>query len=460
MSDADLQLIRTIAASAAGRRLTAERGGADSASFRASDPGPTLRLAGPALGAAPRRVLGLSGFFHDAAAALIVDGEVVAAAHEERFSRRKNDPRLPVGAVGYCLAEAGLRISDIDLIAFYEEPILQAERMIAALAAKPPPRTQPRDPGRQLRRARALLQRPLSLPRALGFDGPCALVQHHVAHAASAFCVSGWERAAFLIVDGVGEWATTTLGLADSSGVRPLEQIDYPHSLGLFYAAITAHLGFRANEDEYKVMGLAPYGRPTHVEALRRLLRLHDDGGFSLDLEHMPAPIDDPDPEDPRLARLLGIERRDAGEPITAQHQDLACSAQRLLEEALIGLMRRLDQLTGERRVALAGGVALNGVATYKAFQASGFAEVVVQPAAGDAGGALGAALHAWHELGARPAAAAELPARGGRAPFNPLLGPSFGAPEIGEFLRSKHVPYQVLDPDALIARVAAALAQ
>jgi carbamoyltransferase len=454
MSEVDRHLIRTIAASAAGQRLTAERGPADRPSFRTCDSGPTLRLTGPALQAAPRRVLGVSAFFHDAAAALIVDGEIVAAAHEEWFSRRKHDPRLPLSAVHYCLAQSGLRIADIDLVAFYEEPILQAERVIATLAANPPSE----DPARKLRRARALLHRPRSLTRALGFDGPCALVQHHVAHAASAFGVSGWERAAFLIVDGVGEWATTTLGIADASGLRPIEQIDYPHSLGLFYAAITAHLGFRANEDEYKVMGLAPYGRPTHVEALRRVLRLHDDGGFSLDLDHMPAPLDAPDPEDPRLERLLGIERRRAGEPVATQHKDLARSAQQLLEEALIGLTRRLAKRTGERRMALAGGVALNGVATYKAFCASGFEEVFVQPAAGDAGGALGAALHAWHELAAPHVI--EPRHRGGHAPFDPLLGPSFGAAEIGDFLRRKNVPHEVLDPDVLVSRTAAALAE
>ena len=395
----------------------------------------------------------MSAFFHDAAAALVVDGEIVAAAQEERFSRRKHDPRLPLGAVGYCLAEGGLRISDIDVIAFYEEPILQAERVIATVAATP----RPADPAIKLCRARALLERPRSLASALAFDGPCALVQHHVAHAASAFCVSGWERAAFLIVDGVGEWATTTLGIADSTGLRPIEQVDYPHSLGLFYAAITAHLGFRANEDEYKVMGLAPYGRPTYVEALRRLLRVHDDGGFSLDVDHLPAPLDNPDAEDRRLEQLLGVERRRALEPIGREHQDLACSAQRLLEEALIGLTRRVARLTGERRIAIAGGVALNGVATYKAFQAGGFDEIVVQPAAGDAGGALGAALHAWHELGAAGATSRH---RGGRASFDPLLGPSFSSTDIGAFLRSERIPHEILDPDALTSRVAAALAE
>ena len=448
MSELDV-LQRKLIEGAASKRFAAPRR-LDGPSLSPSDAGPTLRIAGAPVTAPPRRVLGISAFFHDAAAALVIDGEVVAAAHEERFSRRKHDPSFPRLAIDYCLAEASLKRHDVDVVAFYEEPFLQAERMIAAIAAS-------MDPARTLRiltKARAVLDRQSSLPRALDWSGPLVFVQHHVAHAASAFYVSGFANAAFMVVDGVGEWATATLGTADQLGIRPIEQIDYPHSLGLFYAAITAHLGFRANEDEYKVMGLAPYGTPNHVESLRRLLRLHDDGGFSLDLEHMPAPLDDPSPDDTRLADLLGIAARTEGAPIEPAHADVARSAQQILEEALCALTLRLAEKTDAHDLVLAGGVALNGVATFKAFCSSVFERIFVQPAAGDAGGALGAALHAWHELGGRSAA------RSARAEFDPFLGPAFSSSEVGDFLRSERVHFELLGRDAMAARVATALAR
>jgi len=344
-------------------------------------------------------VLGVSGLYHDAAAALVVGGEIAAAVQEERFSRIKNDPSLPLRAMQSCLGQAGLTPGDLDAVVFYEEPFARLERVMVSLL-----RTFPRS-FRQFPRAMASmltsgiwvvdrLAEHLGLPRSR-----VHCVEHHRSHAASAFYASPFPRAAVLTVDGVGEEASTAIWHGEGEDLRCLESIGFPHSLGLLYAALTAWLGFEVNEGEYKVMGLAAHGRPRLRDEFARLLHLHDDGSFSLGLEYLGFESDTELGYGPRLVRLLGPPRppdrpwRLRGDAEDQRYADVAATLQAVTEEALLGLARRALARTGERDLCLAGGVALNAVANARLLAESGCARLFVQPAAGDAGGALGAAL-------------------------------------------------------------------
>jgi carbamoyltransferase len=416
-------------------------------------PGPPFRLAGGLRPPGPlRRVLGISAFYHDAAAALIVDGVPVAAAQEERFSRRKFDPALPRQAVEYCLAEAGLRIADIDLVAFYEEPLLKLDRLLQSAMAAGRSFEDLAKSGwfEAVERNLALSGR---LGEALGFAGPVAFVQHHLSHAASAFYTSPFEAAACLVCDGVGEWATTTLARCGPEGIRILEQIEYPHSLGLLYSAITAHLGFAANSDEYKVMALAAMGEPTLESALERILLRSGDGSFRLALDPLAPALGRRQNPEQDLTALLGMPPRDRQSPMRAEHRDLARSLQATTEEVMTALLVRLHEQTRLEHLVIAGGVALNGVANHRAFAASGFRHLFIQPAAGDAGGALGAALFAYH-LAQEPR-----PAHTPTARFQPLLGPGFDREEVRRCLRQEGASFHTVDRDALLATTSGALA-
>ncbi|UQA57317.1 carbamoyltransferase [Polyangium aurulentum] len=351
-------------------------------------------------------VLGVSGLYHDAAAALVVDGRIAAAVQEERLSRIKNDPRLPVRAMRSCLATAGLEPGDLDRIVFYEQPFVRLERVMVSLL-----RAWPRSI-RQFPRALASMlsdkiwaldriAEELCVPRAR-----VVAAEHHRSHAASAFFASPFERAAVLTVDGVGEEATTVLWHGQGKELRAGERIDFPHSLGLLYAAITAWLGFEVNEGEYKVMGLAAHGEPRLLAEFERLVRLDPGGGFSLGLEYFAFESDTEIGFGPRLVSLLGPPRP-PGKPFRLgaggedrYYADVAATLQRVTEEALLGLARRALRTTGEEDLCLAGGVALNAVANRRLLAESGARRVFVQPAAGDAGGALGAALMGAIELG------------------------------------------------------------
>lgn len=417
---------------------------------------PLLRHAG---GAEPprqaRRVLGLSAFYHDSAAALVVDGVPVAAAHEERFSRRKHDAGLPRRAVDFCVRQAGLRLADIDLIAFYEEPFLKLDRMARSVQALQPPLAALDALGwwESVERNLALQE---GLAVALGGDGGerVCFVQHHVSHAASAFYPSPFREAACLTLDGVGEWATTLLAEGRGEELRAVEQIDYPHSLGLLYSALTAYLGFAANSDEYKVMALAALGRPAYRRPLEELFRIFEDGSFAL--AHNPLAVSPAhqSPDQEAMESLLGLPPRPRNAPLAQEHYDLARSLQDLTEEALLGLLRRLHRQTGLDRLALAGGVALNGVANFKAFRASPFRDVFIQPAAGDAGGALGAALYAYYQGGR------EKPARRESPVFDPFLGPGFAQEEVERAFDAEGVRYRTLAWEELLEVVAQALAE
>ena len=356
-------------------------------------------------------VLGVSAHYHDAAAALVVDGRVVAALQEERLSRIKNDPSLPRRAMQAVLDIGGVRAADLDAVVFYEEPYAKLERvLLGTLLAYP----------------RALRQFPRALGSQLGdkiwiidaladtLDIPrkrISTVKHHESHAASAFYPSGFANAAVLVVDAVGEEACTSIWQADEEGVRCVTQIDYPHSLGLFYAALTAFLGFEVNDGEYKVMGLAAYGAPTRRDEMGKLLRVSADGSYTLGLDYFDRFTRTELGYGPKLEALLGParpygERWDLGTDRDKRYADIARSAQDALEDALVAIAREAKRRTGADALCLAGGVALNAVANRRIAREAGFADIFVQPAAGDAGGALGAALLGARALGCpRPAA-------------------------------------------------------
>jgi len=389
-------------------------------------------------------VVGVSAFFHESACCLLRDGRLVAAAEEERFSRVKHDPRLPAAAFRHCLAAGGIGPHQVDCLAYYELPREKLARQLwAGVPADSPPDLpwlDPRAPERALREG-------------LGYEGPLRAYPHHASHAASAFLYSGFEEAAVLTVDGVGEWATTTYGHGRGNRLATFEQVEFPHSLGLLYSAITAYLGFRVNDGEYKVMGLAPYGRPRHVGALSRLVRTLPGGQFRLDMRYFDY-VRGRRMDSPALAELLGAPRRRPHEPLADFHRDVARSLQVVLEEVLLEKVRYLHARTGVPDLCMAGGVALNCVANGRIRREGPFARLFVQPAAGDAGGCLGAAALAFAELSGEagddgpplPDAAPDGGAQGGngRRP-EPLrhvfLGPRWSAGEIAELLAAAELP-------------------
>jgi carbamoyltransferase len=387
-------------------------------------------------------IVGISAFFHESACCLLQDGRLVAAAEEERFSRVKHDARLPVAAFRHCLAAGGIGPHEIDCLAYYEIPEEKLARQLwAGVPADTPPDLPWLDPRRPER----------ALREGLGYDGPLRFYPHHASHAASAFLYSGFAAAAVLTVDGVGEWATATYGQAAGHGVEIFEQVDFPHSLGLLYSALTAYLGFRVNDGEYKVMGLAPYGRPRHVEAIRRLIEELPGGQFRLDLRYFDF-VRGRQMDAPALAELLGAPRRRPEEPVEPVHCDVARSLQVVLEEVLLAKVRYLHARTGAADLCMAGGVALNCVANGRIRREGPFARLFVQPAAGDAGGCLGAAALAQAELaGRRP------------APLDHVyLGPRWSAEEVARLLAAAGLPaldFRRREPE-LVAAVAARLAR
>ena len=369
-------------------------------------------------------VVGLSALYHESACCALVDGRLVAAAAEERFSRIKHDPALPVRAFRWCLERAGARITDVDAVAWYEEPGAKLSRQLWAGPAADDRELAWLDPGAA---ERAVRER-------LGWDGPLPTFAHHLCHAASAYLYSGFEEAAVLTADGVGEWATTAYGHGAGGEVALFAEVDFPHSLGLFYSAVTAYLGFRVDADEYKVMGLAPYGRPSRLDAMRRLLRSRPGPGFELDLRYFGF-LGGGRMDGDAMGELLGRPRRRPEEPIDPAADpfwaDVAASAQAALEEVLLEKVRWLHAELGRRlgraprELAMAGGVALNCVADGRILREGPFERLFVQPAAGDAGGCLGAAALAHRALG------------GGRPEplAHAFLGPAFAADEVARLL-------------------------
>jgi len=407
------------------------------------------------------RILGLSAFYHDSAAALVVDGDIVAAAQEERFTRKKHDARFPGHAVDYCLAEAGIGLADVDYVAFYDKPFLKFERLLETYLAFAPSGFTSFRMAMPLWLKEKLFQKRLlrdELRRhAPDYDWETRLLfaEHHQSHAASAFFPSPFDEAVVLTMDGVGEWATTSVGFGRGNRLEIAREIHFPHSLGLLYSAFTYYTGFKVNAGEYKLMGLAPYGEPKYAQAiLDNLIDLKDDGSFRLDMSYFDFCTGLRMTND-KFHALFGGPPRQPEERIAQRDMDLAASVQAVLEEAVLRMTRGLAAETGTRNLCLAGGVALNCVANGKVLRDGSFERLWVQPAAGDAGGALGAALNAYHQFQDRPRSANnKLDAMHGA-----YLGPAFAQDDIERRLAAAGARLTVLDDDATIATTARALA-
>jgi len=401
-------------------------------------------------------ILGISAFYHDSAAALVVDGRIVAAAQEERFTRIKHDADFPRRAVEYCLTEAGLAPADLSLVCFYEKPLKKFERLLETYLAYAPLGLRSFCTAIPVWLTKKLfLRRELSAGLGHEYRRRFAFTEHHESHAASAFFPSPFESAAILTVDGVGEWATTTVGVGEGNRIRLLREIRFPHSLGLLYSAFTSYCGFRVNSGEYKLMGLAPYGTPRFAERIRsHLIEVRGDGSFRLNLKYFRY-CEGLVMTSPAFDRLFGGPPRKPESPPTEREMDLAASIQVVLEEVLLKMARYTADLTGQRNLCLAGGVALNCVANGRLLREGPFSDVWVQPAAGDAGGALGAALFAWHHLLGEPRTADPRDSQQGS-----LLGPDLSEADARRCLERVRAVYRfVPDDDELCRNVAESLA-
>jgi len=406
-------------------------------------------------------ILGISAFYHDSAAALLADGNIVAAAQEERFTRRKHDADFPHNAVEYCLGEAGIGLDAVDYVAFYDKPFLKFERLLETYLAFAPRGFRSFSMAmpvwlKEKLFQKALMKRELkSLAPGFDWDKRLLFSEHHLSHAASAFYPSPFERALVLTMDGVGEWATTSAGIGDGNRLQIVKEIHFPHSLGLLYSAFTYYTGFRVNSGEYKIMGLAPYGEPTYAPAiLDNLIDIKADGSFRLDLDYFDY-CTGLTMTNARFDDLFGGPPRAPEALVTQREMDLAASIQAVTEEVVLRLTRSLAKETGERNLCLAGGVALNCVANGKVLRDGAFDNIWIQPAAGDAGGALGAALNAYHQFKDGPRTVNG----GGDAMRGSYLGPAYDQTEIERRLTAAGAKFEVLDDDALIDRAAEALA-
>lgn len=384
-------------------------------------------------------ILGISCFYHDSAACLVRDGEIIAAVQEERFTRKKHDPDFPRRSVNYCLKEGGIGIGSVDYVAFYEKPLIKFERIVETHLAYAPSGFKS-----------FLMSVPIWLKEKLwmsefikkeleGFQGELLFPEHHESHAASAFYPSPFREAAFLAIDGVGEWATTSWGIGRGNQLDIQYELRFPHSLGLLYSAFTYYTGFKVNSGEYKVMGLAPYGEPKYVDAIyNHLIDLKEDGSFRLNMDYFNycAGLT---MTNERFHALFGGEPRASESRLTQREMDLAASVQKVTEEVMLRTARHIRKETGQRYLCLAGGVALNCVANGRVLREGIFDDLWIQPAAGDSGGALGAALLTWYKVleGKRPEAEGKDLQKGS------YLGPEFKEEEIEDFLKAGNIPFR-----------------
>jgi len=400
-------------------------------------------------------ILGISALYHDSGACLVQDGEVIAAAQEERFTRKKHDSGIPAHAAAFCLSEGKVGKADLDLVMFYDKPITKFTRLLNSYGEVAPSglssflKAVPvwlKDKAWVAYQIEVALDRLGYRPKALKF------AEHHVSHAASAFLPSPYSEAAIITVDGVGEWTTTSVGVGEGSRVKLLLEHRFPHSLGLLYSAFTYFTGFRVNSGEYKLMGLAPYGDPVYVDVIKeKLVSIREDGSFHLDMSYF-GYLNDLKMTNDRFAALFGGPAREAESPITKREMDLARSIQAVTEEIMFKIARYARAVTGKKNLCLAGGVALNCVSNGKLVRSGLFENIWVQPAAGDAGGSLGAALYAWYDMLGNPRATNEKrdAMKGG------FLGPSFTRDQIREFLDLNALPYEEMDDagrNGLLAR-------
>ena len=407
-------------------------------------------------------ILGISAFYHDSAAALIVDGEIIAAAQQERFSRKKHDSQFPADAIDYCLEEAGVTLEDVSHIVFYDKPLIKFERLLETYLAFAP---------RGIRSfftaipiwLKEKLYLKKTLRRELAAIGgisenelpPLMFTEHHQAHAASAFFPSPFQKAAVICFDGVGEWATTSVWLGEDNRIIPQWEIDFPHSLGLLYSAFTYYTGFRVNSGEYKLMGLAPYGNPEYVELiLEKLINVKDDGTFRLDMSYFDFATG-LTMTNKKFHRLFGGPPRTGESELTQKEMDIARSVQQVTEEIVLKLARTVHEEFGVDYLCLAGGVALNCVANGRLLREGPFKDVWIQPAAGDAGGALGAALAIWYEFLEHPRKA-----RGSDNMHGGYLGPKYAQEDIVTYLDNVGASYETLEDRNLLPKVAELMAE
>src|SRR5262245_61918538 len=397
------------------------------------------------------RILGISAFYHDSAAALIVDGRIVAAAQEERFSRVKHDHRFPINAVEYCLSEGGISPTGLDYVGFYDKPLAKFDRLIETYVAFAPQSLRSWMTALPLwLKSKLHMQREMDRALRNEYRGRYVFADHHESHAASAFFPSPFEEAAILTLDGVGEWSTTMLGWGHGNRLHLTHEIRFPHSLGLLYSAFTQYIGFRVNSGEYKVMGLAPYGEPRFKRLIyEHLIHARDDGSFWMDQSYFDYCAGMTMTSE-KFHRLFEGAPGKPESMLSQRDMDLAASVQAVCGEVMLNCTRHLHKLTGMRNLALAGGVALNCVGNGKILREGPFENIWIQPAAGDAGGALGVALLSWHPISAQPAVVNAADSQSGS-----LLGPRFGDQEIIDFLDKVGVRYHVFGKEAeLLDRV------
>jgi carbamoyltransferase len=413
-------------------------------------------------------ILGLSAFYHDSAAALLVDGQIIAAAQEERFTRKKHDPAFPANALAYVMAESGLRLSDLSAVAFYDKPYLKFERLLETYHGFAPRGLKSFLMAMPVWIKEKLLMRTLlkeELAKVGDGKPPVLFPEHHLSHAASAFYPSPFPEAAILTVDGVGEWATSTIGFGRGNELTLLRELHFPHSLGLLYSAFTYYCGFKVNSGEYKLMGLAPYGNPDSEQTrgwknliLDELVDLRDDGSLLLNMDYFNYATGLTMCQDDKWESLFGVPRRPREGMLDQRYMNLSLAIQQATEEIVLRLADTAKQLTGADYLVMAGGVALNCVANGKLIRRGTFKDVWIQPAAGDAGGALGAALAAWHIWQGNERQVAN-PRHDNMA--GSYLGPEFGADDILRVARRHRAPFTCYDDfDRLIREVAALMAQ
>jgi len=392
-------------------------------------------------------ILGVSCYYHDSAACVVKEGRVVSAAQEERFNRVKNSPDFPSGAINYCVQSAGISFGDIDLVAFFEKPYLKFSRIVLSHL-----RAYPFSLRNFLQTTPHWLQErlifPLVLEKEMAYKGRTLFIKHHLSHAASAFLVSPFDKAAILTCDGLGEWATMTRGRGQGRDIEVEKEIRYPHSLGLLYAAVTTYLGFRANRDEGKVMGLAAYGKSEYLDKFRQIIRTRPDGSFFIDESYFGFNRGTR-MFSGRFVRMFGRPRRER-EPLEQRHYDMAASLQAFTEQVLVSAARDLHKSAGSDNLCMAGGVFLNCVANEKIKEETPFKDVFIQPAAGDSGGAMGAAIFAYNSVMKNPRR---------YVMENAYLGPGFTAPEIERALSGRGIAFRRLGRDEAAAYAAEKIA-
>ncbi len=392
------------------------------------------------------RILGISCYYHDAAACLIEDGRIIAAAEEERFTRIKHDTSFPINAINYCLKEAGIKGEDLDYVGFYEKPLLKFERLLSQHLEMFPEsywafyKALPSWINEKLRV-------PGTIRTKLDYKGEILFIEHHMAHAASSYLVSPFKESAILTVDGIGEWATTTMGHAKGNDITIVKEIHFPHSLGLLYSTVTAHLGFKVNDHEYKVMGLAPYGRPTYYDKFKKIIKMNDDGSYRLDMSYFVYHYKLTMPSRKFIKEFGPIRKR--YDEIKQRHKDIAASLQKITEEYMINLANHLYSMTKMDNICIAGGVALNSVANGKILRNTKFKNIYIQAAAGDAGTSLGVAFYIYNTI---------LNKKRVYAMDNAYHGPGFSSDYIRNYLKKNNIKHKEFKSDNELVKETAKL--